>query len=117
MAEKLFEAGRLPPSILDQRIMWIDSKGYGHFIIHMDEEEVLWAMDWLLRNASRVRTHYAVETLLTYDEDERPRHWMLCREVMRAFMERLIEIEARYVPPKDDVPQAVHDYIEERFPI
>lgn len=73
--------------------MWIDPKGYAHKIDLLDEESVLWTLDYILANARLLREAWAKEKKATYPDKERARRWMLDRRVTRKFMRRLMELE------------------------
>lgn len=88
--------GTFPSSMLDQRDIWIDTDGYAHRIDLLDEAVVLWALDYSLANASRLRTAWSTEMKQTYNVDRRARRWMLDRAVVRSLMQRLLAIEQEH---------------------
>jgi hypothetical protein len=89
----IVKPGTFPPAMLDQRDIWIDTGGYAHRIDLLDENAVLWSLDYALANASQLRTAWATGMKQTYDVGQRARRWMLDRAVIRRLMKRLIELE------------------------
>lgn len=81
--------GHLPTGLLDQVEKWVDLGGLEWRVDEMSEEFILWAIDFLLANASTVRAAWAVEHKATYDTNVKARRWMLDRPIMREFMGRV----------------------------
>lgn len=87
------EPGTFPPDMLDQADFWIAPDGNAYNIANLDEESVMWAIDYALANAYKVRNHYAIGKQEPYDEKQRPRQWMLDRVAVRALMRRLVALD------------------------
>jgi hypothetical protein len=82
-----------PVVILDQERVWVDPQGYAHNIDLLDEDSVLWTLDYALANARWLRDAWAKEKKETFDVAERARRWMLDRKVIRKLMRRLVQLE------------------------
>lgn len=89
--EKVCAAGTLPPRLLDQSSIWIDTGGYAHRLVELDEEEVLGVFDFILANAKKLRDAWGIETKQIFDTNERARRWILRRPIMLALMELLVQ--------------------------
>ena len=80
-------------NLLDQTFIWHMADHEPRFIISMSEQEVLWALDYLLANALELRWMWAINSHKMFDEAQRGRRWMLDKKLVRALMRRLIAIE------------------------
>lgn len=90
MGDKSIE---FPVEMLDQHLLWFPPDGSQRFIIGLKEDEVLWAIDYILANAGELRVMWAIKNRAMYDEGQRPRRWMLDKQLTRALFRRLVAIE------------------------
>lgn len=59
----------------------------------MTKEDCLWALDYALANAKRLRQEWAIAKRDSYDDGWRARRWMIGRPGIIRLMKRVVELE------------------------
>lgn len=87
--------GVFPAAQLDQDQAWVGTDGCAYKIQWLGEQDCLFAIDYCLANAKYLRDKWALATKQTYNDEQRPRQWMLQTPGIRALMRQLVELDAQ----------------------
>lgn len=94
-------------AMLDQSEVWFGTDGRAYAINTLNVEEIMWALDYSLANATKLRETWAFAQHQTYDTGQRARKWMLETPAVRAMLRRLVKIE-----DKEDAAKAAESFAE-----
>jgi len=78
-----------PIWLLEQDESWVDPQGIVRPIRELNQDVCLFALDYMLANAKKLRERWSAETKQSYDEHQRARRWVLERPVSLGLMKQL----------------------------
>jgi hypothetical protein len=93
VSDAIVKPGTYPIGMLDQRVYWVGTDGRAYDIKTLTADEILWALDYSLANAAKLRTTWSMAKKEGYDVKQRARKWMLTRPAVRALLVQLGKAE------------------------